>query len=79
MSRRSTRVTRLGDGHYTFDLPLSEPADRIVTELAQAGATLVSMNPLRDTLEDIFVTQVTSPGVADHDRGLGTPPAREHA
>ena len=36
-----------------------------------AGATLLSVNPLRDTLEDFFVKQVTAPELAAHDRGLG--------
>ena len=32
---------------------------------------------LRDTLEDFFVRQVTSPEVQSRDRGLGTESARE--
>jgi hypothetical protein len=33
----------------------------------------VSLNPLRETLEDFFIEQVTSPEHASTDRGLGKP------
>ena len=39
--------------------------------MANAGATLVSVNPIRDTLEDFFVEQVNLPASAADDRGLG--------
>ena len=38
-----------------------------------AGAHLVSLNPIRDTLEDFFVEQVTAPDVLRARRGLETP------
>ena len=41
----------------------------MLVELTAAGAALVSLNPLRDTLEDFFVKQVTAPDVAARDRG----------
>ena len=40
-----------------------------MADLAAAGAQLVSLNPLRDTLEDFFVRQVGAR--ANADRGLG--------
>ncbi len=55
-----------------FDLPVDPGPDRFVADLAAAGATLLSVNPLRDTLEDFFVQQVTATSVTEHDRGLGT-------
>ena len=45
----------------------------MLADLSAGGATLVSLNPLRDTLEDFFVQQVTAPEVQGHDRGLGEP------
>jgi ABC-2 type transport system ATP-binding protein len=74
LQQRSTRVVKLDEGRYTFELPLDPPPDRILAELSAAGATLVSLNPMRETLEDYFVQQVTMPGVQAHDRGL-----EEHA
>jgi hypothetical protein len=41
--------------------------------LLAGGAALVSLNPIRETLEDFFVEQVSSPEMASHDRGLGEP------
>jgi ABC-2 type transport system ATP-binding protein len=71
LSTRAIRVTRIGDDRYTFELPLDHPLDRILAELSAAGAALVSLNPVRDTLEDFFVQQVSSPETLAHDRGLG--------
>ena len=39
--------------------------DRVLAELSADGATLVSLNPVRDTLEDYFVRQVTAPAHAE--------------
>jgi ABC-2 type transport system ATP-binding protein len=70
LEARSTRVLKLGDGRYAIDLPLDPPPDRILTELSAAGASLVSLNPIRDTLEDFFVQQVSTREVQANDRGL---------
>ncbi len=51
---------RLGDGRYTLELPLEPPPDRWLAEITSSGAHLVSLNPIRQTLEDYFVEQVTS-------------------
>jgi ABC-2 type transport system ATP-binding protein len=58
---RARRVVRISEERYTVELPLDPPPQRIVADLTAAGATLVSLNPLRETLEDFFVEQVTSP------------------
>jgi hypothetical protein len=54
-----------------FELPVDPAPERFVGDISAAGATLLSVNPLRDTLEDFFVKQVTAPELAAHDRGLG--------
>ena len=59
---RARRLTKISEGRYTVELPLEPPPDRIVSEIAAAGATVVSLNPLRKTLEDIFVQQVAQSG-----------------
>ena len=71
LTPRAASVTRIGDDRFVFDLPVDPGPDRFVADLSAAGATLLSVNPLRDTLEDFFVQQVTAPSVATHDRGLG--------
>jgi ABC-2 type transport system ATP-binding protein len=56
------RVTEIAPGTYTLELPLDRPPDRMLSELVAAGATLVSLTPIRDTLEDFFVKQVAGAG-----------------
>jgi len=68
---RATRLVKLGDGRVTIELPLEARPDRILGELSAAGASVVSLNPVRQTLEDFFVQQVSAPEVRDRDRGLG--------
>ena len=61
------KATPLGVGRYALEVPLSASPDRLVTDLVAHGAQLVSINPIRETLEDFFVRQV---GTAPRDRGL---------
>ena len=56
------RATEISHGRYTLELPLEQSPDRILSELTAAGATLVSLNPLRDTLEDFFLQRVAEAG-----------------
>jgi ABC-2 type transport system ATP-binding protein len=62
LESRARRITKISEGRYTVELPLDPPPDRVVSELAAAGAAVVSLNPLRETLEDIFVEQVARSG-----------------
>lgn len=71
LAPRATTVTAVGDERYVFDLPIDPAPDRFVADLSAGGATLLSVNPIRDTLEDVFVKQVTATAVVDRDRGLG--------
>jgi ABC-2 type transport system ATP-binding protein len=54
----ASRMTELGPGRYTVELPLSEAPERVIPDLASAGATVVSMQPVRETLEDFFIQRV---------------------
>lgn len=54
-------VIRIGEGRYALDLPLEPPPEHVMVELAVSGAHLISLNPIRATLEDLFVERVTSP------------------
>jgi ABC-2 type transport system ATP-binding protein len=69
LGARVLRSIRIGDERYTLELPLDPPPERLLADLTAAGAHLVSLNPIRDTLEDFFVQQVTSDAVAGSGRG----------
>jgi hypothetical protein len=60
----ATRITPIGSDRYTIEMPLSHAPDRFVPELAALGATLVSVNPVRETLEEFFVQQIAQAGDA---------------
>ena len=57
-----------------LELPLEPPPERLLAELTAAGAQLVSLNPVRQTLEDFFVAQVTAADVLSVQRGLDEAP-----
>jgi len=54
----TTRITEIGAGRYTLELPLTQAPERVIPDVASAGATVISMNPLRETLEEFFVHRV---------------------
>ena len=60
LGSRVARVVRIDAERYALDLPLDPPPERLLAELTAAGAHLVSLNPIRETLEDFFVRQVTA-------------------
>jgi ABC-2 type transport system ATP-binding protein len=64
------RVLRIGDQRYQLELPLEPPPEHLLAALTAAGASLVSLNPIRETLEDFFVQQVTTADVMNVRRGL---------
>ena len=55
---KATRMVRLGEGRYTVEMPLEAKPDQVLADIAAGGGALVSINPLRQTLEDFFVKQV---------------------
>ena len=55
---RVRRATAIAESRFALELPLDPPPDGLLGELLRSGAHLVSLNPLRDTLEDYFVEQV---------------------
>src|SRR6202047_3232196 len=58
LGARVHRVVRLGPDRSQLELPIEPPPERVLAELTTAGARLVSLNPLRATLEDFFVERV---------------------
>ena len=57
LTARARSVTRLADGRYAADLPPAAP-EAAVQALSAAGGRVVSLNPVRHTLEDYFVQHV---------------------
>jgi len=55
---RARRTVRIDQDRYLLELPPDPPPDRVLGDLTSGGAHLVSLNPMRDTLEDFFVRQV---------------------
>jgi ABC-2 type transport system ATP-binding protein len=71
LAARAAKITEIGYGRFSVELPLNPPPESIAADIAAAGGSIVSINPIRDTLEDLFVQQVTSTRATAHDRGLG--------
>ena len=58
MSPAPIRVQPIGAGRATLEFQADLDPARIVAAVASSGATLVSITPLRESLEDFFVKQV---------------------
>src|SRR4051794_30098492 len=56
------RATEISPGRYSLELSMDQPPDRILAQLTASGASLVSLNPMRDTLEDFFMERVAEMG-----------------
>ncbi|PYR61482.1 MAG: ABC transporter [Acidobacteria bacterium] len=59
---RARRITRIEGARYAIELGTESRPEQILSELIADGASLVSLNPLRDTLEDLFVRRVAEVG-----------------
>jgi ABC-2 type transport system ATP-binding protein len=59
---RARRVLTIAGDRYVIDLPPDARPEEVARELTAAGATMVSINPLRETLEDVFVRRVAEMG-----------------
>ena len=59
---RARRLVPVGGDRYVIDLPPDGRPEEMLRELTAAGATMVSINPLRETLEDVFVRRVAEMG-----------------
>ncbi|MCC7009336.1 MAG: ABC transporter ATP-binding protein [Acidobacteria bacterium] len=52
---RVRRVTRIDHGRYSLEIDATARPETIIAELAASGASLVSVTPMRTTLEDVFL------------------------
>ncbi|HJU41640.1 MAG TPA: ABC transporter ATP-binding protein [Vicinamibacterales bacterium] len=50
----------LTHGRYTIQIAADRKPEELMTELTTRGVNVESLNPLRDTLEDYFVKQITA-------------------
>jgi ABC-2 type transport system ATP-binding protein len=55
---RVLRATPIGERRYSLELPLEPPPELLLRDFISGHAKLVSLNPIRDTLEDFFVKKV---------------------
>lgn len=55
---RVTAIVPLSNQRYTLELPPTRPPALLIQELAALGVNIVSLNPIRTTLEDYFVSLV---------------------
>jgi ABC-2 type transport system ATP-binding protein len=62
-------ATEISAGRYMLELSPDQPPERLLPELTSAGASLVSLNPVRDSLEDFFMQRVAEVGLGA--RGAG--------
>ena len=59
---RARGVTTIAADRYAIDLASDGKPEELLRDLTAAGATLVSLNPVRETLEDVFVRRVAAMG-----------------
>jgi ABC-2 type transport system ATP-binding protein len=64
MTAGSRKIVEISPGRYSIELALDQPPERVLSELTATGASLVSINPVHDTLEDFFVKRVAEAGSA---------------
>jgi ABC-2 type transport system ATP-binding protein len=55
---RVRRAVSIGAGRFQLELPQETPPEQLLGDIVAAGGRLVSLNPIRETLEDIFVERV---------------------
>jgi len=60
LQSRVRAITPLKHGRFMLDLAPDAQPEQLIAELRGAGADLVSLNPVRETLEDYFVKQVAA-------------------
>jgi ABC-2 type transport system ATP-binding protein len=68
LAAHARTITALSHGRYAIELPPEASPEAFLRELAGGGAQIVSLNPLRETLEDYFVQSVGA--AATRDTGL---------
>jgi ABC-2 type transport system ATP-binding protein len=60
LTTQAMRSREMTAGRYRFELGSDAAPEPFITELAAGGGRLVSVNPVRTTLEDVFVRALSS-------------------
>ena len=55
---RVKSAVAIGGGRFQLELPLETQPEQLLADVVAAGGRLVSLNPIRETLEDLFVEKV---------------------
>jgi ABC-2 type transport system ATP-binding protein len=58
----AARMTRIAERRYSLEIPPTVAPERALSDLAALGASVASLNPMRDTLEDYFMRRVSEHG-----------------
>jgi hypothetical protein len=59
---RVRAITAITGDRFSIDVAADGRPEQLLSELTAAGATLVALNPIRETLEDLFVRRVAAVG-----------------
>jgi ABC-2 type transport system ATP-binding protein len=62
LGSRVRRATAIADKRYALEIAPDMAPERILAEVIAAGGRLISLSPIRETLEDLFVRQVAAGG-----------------
>jgi len=62
LSTRVRKITRIAGDRYAMEMAADARPEQLLAEITAAGGALVSLNPLRETLEDFFVRRVAQVG-----------------
>ena len=65
LASRATTISPLSQGRYTVSFAPDEKPERLMAELSARGIAVESLLPLRDSLEDYFVQQVSAAKARD--------------
>ena len=72
LGARVRRVTPIAEGRYSLEVPAGSRPEPLIAELAAAGARLVSVMPLRTTLEEVFIAALDDSGTEHSAPGTST-------
>ena len=60
LAARVRAMTPLSSDRYTLELPATDSPEKLIHELTGQGVRILSLNPIRTTLEDYFVSTIGS-------------------
>ena len=72
-SRRVRHVTSIAEDRYALEVSAEERPERLIADLSASGARLISVAPLKATLEDAFMAALHENPRTPEPRNPGTP------